>query len=129
MYLDSSVVPVDFALLAGLVYTCPALKLPRSDNPSRRGRGVSNGRMATLLVERRVRVLQIRCGCGTDLIKDSKPPPSCQSSLGACPSLPTLRRSILPSVLHLFQMVLPRCGGYSPPQSQSNPLLHLQTCS
>ena len=42
--------------------------------------------MATLLVKRRVQVLQIHCGCGTDLKKDSQPPPSCRSSLGVCSS-------------------------------------------
>ena len=53
--------------------------------------------MVTVLVERRVQVLPNCFRCGSDLIKDFGPPPSSRSSLGACPSLPTLRRLILPS--------------------------------
>ena len=112
MYLDNLIFPVDLALVVGLFYTCPALEFSGSDNPSRHGRGVSNGCMVTLLVERHVQVLQIHCRCGTDPIEDSGPPPSYRSCLGACLFPLTLRLLILVLALHLFRMVLPHCEGY-----------------
>ena len=120
-HLDNLIFPVDLALLVGLVLTCLAIELPWWGNLAWHGRVLSNGRMTTLLVERRVQVLQNRCRCGVYLIEDFGPPPSYQSFLGPCPSLLILRWLILLSVLHPFRMVLPNCDDYFLPLSLSIP--------